>query len=218
MPTVTYLRSTLLSLVALLGLAAAVGLAQGNAPKRVANPGGLAKATFAGGCFWCMVKPFVELPGVVQVVSGYSGGQKRNPTYEEVSAGTTGHAESVQVIYDPAKTSYARLLEVYWHNVDPTSAEGQFCDRGHQYRSAIFVQDESERRLAEESRLAQQAEVAKTVNKPIVTEIVPFAEFWPAEEYHQYFYQKNPVRYESYRLGCGRDRRLQEIWGAKAGH
>ncbi|MFI5182952.1 MAG: peptide-methionine (S)-S-oxide reductase MsrA [Vicinamibacteria bacterium] len=218
MPRATHLRRSLLPLIAVVGLAAA-SLAQGAQPKPEAGPrGGLAKATFAGGCFWCMVKPFVELPGVVQVVSGYSGGQKRNPTYEEVSAGITGHAESVQVIYDPAKVTYARLLDVYWHNIDPTSAEGQFCDRGHQYRSAIFVQDEAERRLAEESKVAQQAEVAKTVNRPIVTEIVPFTEFWPAEEYHQYFYQKNPVRYESYRLGCGRDRRLQEIWGAKAGH
>jgi peptide-methionine (S)-S-oxide reductase len=216
MSTATRLRRILPSALAALALGAALALAQGQAPKP--SPKGLARATFAGGCFWCMVKPFVDLPGVVQVVSGYSGGQKRNPTYEEVSAGTTGHAESVQVIYDPAKTSYARLLEVYWHNIDPTSAEGQFCDRGHQYRSAIFVQDEGERRLAEESKVAQQAEVARTVNKPIVTEIVPFTEFWPAEEYHQYFYQKNPVRYESYRLGCGRDRRLQEIWGAKAGH
>jgi peptide-methionine (S)-S-oxide reductase len=216
MSIATHLRRTLPSALAVLALGAVVALAQGPPPK----PGskGLAKATFAGGCFWCMVKPFVDLPGIVQVVSGYSGGQKRNPTYEEVSAGTTGHAESVQVIYDPAKTSYARLLEVYWHNIDPTSAEGQFCDRGHQYRSAIFVQDDNERRLAEESKVAQQAELARTVNKPIVTEIVPYTEFWPAEEYHQYFYQKNPVRYESYRLGCGRDRRLQEIWGAKAAH
>jgi peptide-methionine (S)-S-oxide reductase len=218
MSTATWVRRTVPSALAVLALGAVVALAQGQPPKAAANPKGLAKATFAGGCFWCMVKPFVDLPGVVQVVSGYAGGQKRNPTYEEVGAGITGHAESVQIIYDPAKTSYARLLEVYWHNIDPTSPEGQFCDRGHQYRSAIFVQNDDEKRLAEESKVAQQAEVAKTVNKPIVTEIVPFTEFWPAEEYHQYFYQKNPVRYESYRLGCGRDRRLQEIWGAKAGH
>jgi peptide-methionine (S)-S-oxide reductase len=218
MSTATGKRRRVPSALAVLALGALVGL--GQAPPIVAatNSKGLAKATFAGGCFWCMVKPFVDLPGVVQVVSGYSGGQKRNPTYEEVGAGITGHAESVQIIYDPAKTSYARLLEVYWHNIDPTSPEGQFCDRGHQYRSAIFVQNDEEKRLAEESKVAQQAEIAKTVNKPIVTEIVPFTEFWPAEEYHQYFYQKNPVRYESYRLGCGRDRRLQELWGAKAGH
>ena len=218
MPTVTHRRHTLPSVLAVLGLGAAVALAQGTPPKLAAGPRTLAKATFAGGCFWCMVKPFVELPGVVQVVSGYSGGEKRNPTYEEVSAGITGHAESVQVLYDPAKTTYARLLEVYWHNIDPTSPEGQFCDRGHQYRSAIFVKDDNEKRLAEESKAAQQAEVAKTVKRPIVTEIVPFTEFWPAEEYHQYFYRKNAVRYESYRLGCGRDLRLREIWGAKAGH
>lgn len=218
MSSATRLRGWVPSALVALALGAVVGISPGPPAMAAANSKGLAKATFAGGCFWCMVKPFVDLPGVVQVVSGYSGGQKRNPTYEEVGAGITGHAESVQIIYDPAKTSYARLLEVYWHNIDPTSPEGQFCDRGHQYRSAIFVQNDEEKRLAEESRVAQQAEVAKTVNKPIVTEIVPFTEFWPAEEYHQYFYQKNPVRYESYRLGCGRDRRLQEIWGAKAGH
>jgi peptide-methionine (S)-S-oxide reductase len=122
------------------------------------------------------------------------------------------------VIYDPAKVTYSRLLETYWHNIDPTSPEGQFCDRGHQYRSAIFFQGDEQKRVAEESKVAQQAEVAKTVNRPIVTEIVAFTEFWPAEDYHQDFYKKNPVRYESYRFGCGRDRRLQEIWGAKAGH
>ena len=218
MSSATRLRRLVPSALVVLALGAVVGIAPGPPAIAAANAKGLAKATFAGGCFWCMVKPFVDLPGVVQVVSGYSGGQKRNPTYEEVGAGITGHAESVQIIYDPAKTSYARLLEVYWHNIDPTSPEGQFCDRGHQYRSAIFVQNDEEKRLAEESKVAQQGEIAKTVNKPIVTEIVPFTEFWPAEEYHQYFYQKNPVRYESYRLGCGRDRRLQEIWGAKAGH
>ncbi len=218
MPTVTHPRRAVFLLFAVLGFGAAVALAQGTPPKASAPSPTLARATFAGGCFWCMVKPFAVLPGVVQVVSGYSGGQKRNPTYEEVSAGVTGHAESVQVIYDPAKITYARLLEVFWRNIDPTSPEGQFCDRGHQYRSAIFFQGDEQKRLAEESKVTQRADVSKTVNRPIVTEIVAFTEFWPAEDYHQDFYKKNPMRYESYRLGCGRDRRLQEIWGGKAGH
>lgn len=205
-------RPRLSVLWAALALHASLALAQGPAGKPA-----LAKATFAGGCFWCMEKPFEDLPGVVSVTSGYSGGEKRSPTYEEVSAGTTGHAEAVQVIYDPRTITYAQLLEVYWHNVDPTTPEGQFCDHGRQYRSAIFVHDETQKRLAEESRKEKQAELAQRVNKPIVTEIVPFREFWPAEEYHQNFYKKNPVRYQSYRLGCGRDRRLQELWGDKAG-
>jgi peptide-methionine (S)-S-oxide reductase len=203
---------------AALGLAAVVGAIDGPQPKPGAKAPALAKATFAGGCFWCMEKPFDELPGVVSVTSGYSGGQKRSPTYEEVSAGTTGHAESVQILFDPQRITYSQLLEVYWHNVDPTTPDRQFCDHGHQYRSAIFVHDETQRRLAEESKKTKEAELALTVKLPIVTEIVPFTEFWPAEEYHQHFYKKNPMRYQSYRLGCGRDRRLQELWGPKAGH
>jgi len=177
----------------------------------------LAQATFAGGCFWSMVKPFEELPGVVQVVSGYCGGEQRQPTYEQVSFGTTGHAESVQVTYDPAKVTYARLLEVYWHNIDPMTLDRQFCDAGHQYRSAIFVRDDDQRKLAEESKRQVEAFIQERFGKPVATEIVPFKEFWPAEEYHQDFYKKNPVRYHAYRAGCGRDRRLEEIWGKKAG-
>jgi peptide-methionine (S)-S-oxide reductase len=179
-------------------------------------PGGqrLAKAAFAGGCFWCMEPPFDKLPGVVSTTSGYTGGQKKNPTYEEVSAGGTGHAESVEVTYDPAKVSYQQLLQVFWHNVDPLTRDAQFCDHGHQYRTAIFYRGEQERRLAE----ASKQQVEKQLGKPVVTEIVPASTFYPAEEYHQDYYVKNPVRYKFYRYNCGRDRRLEELWGEAAGH
>ena len=173
----------------------------------------LAKAAFAGGCFWCMEPPFEKLAGVVSVTSGYAGGQEKNPTYEEVSSGSTGHAESVQVLYDPAKVSYEQLLQTYWHNVDPTQANGQFCDHGEQYRTAIFYGSPEEKALAEKSKV----EVEKQLKHPVVTQIVPAAVFYAAEEYHQDFYKKNPVRYSSYRLGCGRDRRLKELWGDAAG-
>lgn len=178
-------------------------------------PAERATATFAGGCFWCMEGPFEKLPGVFSVTSGYSGGQKKNPTYEEVSAGVTGHAESVQVIYDPEKVSYEQLLEVFWHNIDPLSANGQFCDRGTQYRSAIFYRDEAQKAAA----LASKAKLVESgrFKKPIVTEIVAFAAFYPAEEYHQDFYKKNAFRYQTYRMGCGRDQRLKELWGDAAG-
>jgi peptide-methionine (S)-S-oxide reductase len=174
----------------------------------------LARATLAGGCFWCMEPPFEKLTGVVSVTSGYTGGQKPNPTYEEVSAGATGHAEAVEIVYDPQKVSYAQLLDVFWHNVDPTQADAQFCDHGRQYRTAIFTHDEEQRRLADESKKQVQARFPK----PVVTEIVPASRFYPAEEYHQDFYRRNPVRYYSYRAGCGRDRRLKELWGEAAGH
>lgn len=176
----------------------------------------LDKATFAGGCFWCMVPPFEKLSGVVSVTSGYTGGQKKNPTYEEVSSGSTGHAESVQVVYDPAKITYSKLLEVYWHNVDPTQSNGQFCDLGNQYRTAIFYHDDTQKQLAEKSK----ADIEKSgqLKAPIVTQIVPATEFYAAEEYHQDFYKKNPVRYTSYRMGCGRDRRLEQIWGVAPEH
>jgi peptide-methionine (S)-S-oxide reductase len=173
----------------------------------------LAKATFAGGCFWCMEPPFDKVDGVVSTTSGYTGGTKKNPTYEEVSSGGTGHAESVQVVYDPSKVGYAKLLEVYWHNVDPTVANRQFCDVGEQYRTAIFYHDAEQKRLAEESK----AEVQKKLGKPVLTQIVPASAFWAAEDYHQDYYMKNPIRYKFYRNGCGRDARLQEIWGDSAG-
>jgi peptide-methionine (S)-S-oxide reductase len=174
------------------------------------------EATFAGGCFWCMEGPFDKLEGVVSTTSGYTGGGKKNPTYEEVSAGGTGHAESVRIRYDPAKITYERLLEVFWHNIDPLARDRQFCDAGNQYRSAIFYADEAQRRAAETSKSALEA--AGNLGGPIATQIVPAGEFWPAEEYHQDYYKKNPIRYRFYRSGCGRDNRLREIWGDAAGH
>jgi peptide-methionine (S)-S-oxide reductase len=168
-----------------------------------------AHATFAGGCFWCMEHPFDQLPGVISVTSGYTGGPKKNPTYEEVSEGFTGHAESVDVVYDPAKIGYEKLLEVFWHNIDPFAKNFQFCDHGTQYRSGIFVHDETQKQLAEASR----AEVQKRFKQTIQTEIVQASTFWPAEKYHQDYYKKNPIRYKFYRTSCGRDHRLEEIWG-----
>ncbi|MEJ2697635.1 MAG: peptide-methionine (S)-S-oxide reductase MsrA [Candidatus Sulfobium sp.] len=176
----------------------------------------LEKATFAGGCFWCMEHPFDQIPGVVSVTSGYTGGWKKNPTYEEVSAGGTGHAESVQIVYDPKKVTYRRLLSVFWHNIDPTARDRQFCDSGHQYRSAIFYHNEAQHKLALQSK--EQLEKNKPFKGPIVTEIVPVSEFYPAEEYHQHYYKKNPIRYRFYRYTCGRDKRLGELWGDAAGH
>jgi peptide-methionine (S)-S-oxide reductase len=175
---------------------------------------GTAKATFAGGCFWCMEPPYDKLPGVLSTTSGYMGGKKRSPTYEEVSTGTTGHTEVVQVVYDPAKVSYEKLLEVFWRNIDPTVRDQQFCDVGSQYRTAIFYHDEEQKRLAEASKAA--LEKSKPFKAPIVTPVQAAGEFWPAEDYHQDYYKKNPVRYKYYRTGCGRDERLKQLWG-KAG-
>jgi peptide-methionine (S)-S-oxide reductase len=184
------------------------------APVVAADQPALAKATFAGGCFWCMEPPFEALDGVVSVTSGYTGGTKVDPTYEEVSAGGTGHAESIEVAYDPGKVSYEKLLVVFWHNVDPTTANRQFCDKGNQYRTAIFYHDETQKRLAEQSK--QALEASKKLPGLIVTEIVPAGRFYPAEEYHQDYSKKNPIRYNYYRWGCGRDARLKEVWGAEA--
>ena len=184
-------------------------------PKKGTPAGQLQKATFAGGCFWCMEHPFDELPGVVSVTSGYTGGHQSNPTYEEVSAGGTGHAESVQIVYDPSKIGYDKLLERYWHNIDPTVKDRQFCDVGHQYRSAIFYHDEEQHRLALQSKKA--LELNKPFQGPVLTEIVPAGPFYPAEEYHQHYYKKNPIRYKYYRTACGRDNKLKELWGDKAG-
>jgi peptide-methionine (S)-S-oxide reductase len=177
--------------------------------------GKLEKATFAGGCFWCMEHPFDDLPGVISVTAGYTGGQKRNPTYEEVSAGGTGHAEAVQIVFDPSKTDYGKLLDIYWRNIDPTTKDRQFCDFGTQYRSAIFHHTEEQRRAALRSKEA--LEKAKPFKEPVVTGIILAGEFYPAEEYHQHYYKKNPIRYRYYRNGCGRDRRLKELWGSAAG-
>ncbi len=178
-------------------------------------PAERAAAIFAGGCFWCEETAFEGLPGVLSVVSGYTGGQTKNPTYEQVSAGGTGHAESVEVTYDPGKTSYEKLLDVFWHNVDPFQKNAQFCDHGTQYRSAIFYKDEAQKRAAEESK--RRLEEQERFRGKIVTQIAPASTFYPAEEYHQDFYKKNPVRYHQYREGCGRDARLKQIWGEAAG-
>ena len=172
------------------------------------------KATFGGGCFWCMEPPYDKLPGVISTVSGYMGGKNANPTYEQVSSGSTGHVEVVQVTYDPAKVSYERLLEVFWVNVDPTVKDRQFCDAGTQYRTAIFYGSEAQRKAAEASKAS--IEKSKPFKEPIVTPIEMAGTFYPAEEYHQDYYTKNPIRYSYYRTGCGRDARLKELWGDRA--
>jgi len=174
-------------------------------------PPGYDIATFAGGCFWCMEPPYDEIPGVISTTSGYIGGQKKNPTYEEVSSGRTGHTEAVQVVYDPKKVSYQKLLDVFWMNIDPTTPNAQFCDHGSQYRSGIFYHNEEQMRLALASR--DQIERTKRFREPIVTEITKAATFYPAEDYHQDYYKKNPLRYKFYRANCGRDQRLEQLWG-----
>jgi len=189
--------------------------AQKGAEKKTNSDQSLATATFAGGCFWCMEPPYDKLDGVISTTSGYTGGRKKNPTYEEVSGGTTGHAEAVQVTYDPTKVSYQKLLEVFWKNIDPFTPNAQFCDHGSQYRSAIFYHDEEQKRLAEASK--QELEKSGRFTQPIVTEIVPAGEFYPAEDYHQDYYQNNPVRYKYYRYRCGRDEALEKIWGKAEG-
>jgi len=171
------------------------------------------KATFAGGCFWCMVEAFDQQPGVVEVIAGYTGGHTPNPTYEEVSAGDTGHAEAIQVFYDPAKTSYSKLLVVFWHNIDPTAADRQFCDVGPEYRAEIFYHDSEQRRLAEQSKA--ELELSKPFEEPIVTKITAASVFYPAEQYHQYYYRKNPIRYNYFHYTCGRAQRLEELWGSE---
>lgn len=170
----------------------------------------IAKATFAGGCFWCMEPPFDELEGVLATTSGYTGGRVANPSYEQVSYGGTGHLEAVEVAYDPGKISYEKLLEVFWRNVNPTDSGGQFCDRGEQYQTAIFFHDEEQRRLAEESK--QKLIDSGRLEKPVVTPVLPAKPFYAAEEYHQDYYKKNPIRYKFYRSRCGRDRVLEKIW------
>lgn len=174
--------------------------------------GNSATATFAGGCFWCVEELFDERGGVLSTTSGYMGGHTANPTYEQVSAGVTGHAEAVEVEYDPQRISYQELLTIYWRNIDPTTPNAQFCDHGDQYRSAIFYHNEEQRRLAEASK--EEIDRTKTFSAPIVTEITQATEFYPAEERHQDYYRKNPLRYKFYRLTCGRDARLTELWGS----
>ncbi len=204
--------------IAALLVVAGTLLGAASTPKQSpAAPGGApgrAHAAFAMGCFWCAETAFEGVPGVISVLSGYSGGDEKNPSYGQVSSGRTGHRESIDVLFDPGRISYARLLEIFWHNVDPTQSDGQFCDHGPQYRAAIFYRDEGQRKLAEESRSRLVA--SHRLKKPIVTDLLAFKTFWPAEEYHQDYYRKSPAEYHAYRMACGRDRRLAELWGGSA--
>lgn len=202
------------SLVLVAGLSAAARplAKEQNTMAELPTPSGNQRlATFAGGCFWCMEHPFDELDGVVATTSGYTGGEEENPTYEQVSSGATGHAEAVRVLFDPERISYRELLGVFWRQINPTQKNRQFCDVGAQYRTAIFYHDDEQKALAEESRKELQAE--DRFGGAIVTEIVPAGRFWPAEEYHQDYYRKNPLRYSFYRANCGRDQYLERVWG-----
>jgi peptide methionine sulfoxide reductase msrA/msrB len=197
-------------------MVAAVTILTGNvshteAAAMTENNQNLEKATFAGGCFWCTESDFEKVDGVIEVISGYTGGQKENPTYKEVSSGVTGHVEAIQVIFDPAKVNYDRLLDVFWRHVDPTDPGGQFVDRGNQYRTAIFYHSEEQKNLAETSK-ARLNESGK-FDRPVVTEILPAGEFYEAEDYHQDYYKKSPLRYKFYRLNSGRDQFLDKVWG-----
>jgi peptide-methionine (S)-S-oxide reductase len=206
-------------LAPLLGLAVSVLSAAGHAqqapPPTGPNGTRTATAIFAGGCFWCMEPPFDKLDGVVSTTSGYTAGTRVNPTYEEVSAGTTGHTEALKIVYDPSKVSYEKLLHVFWRNHDPLTAAAQFCDKGSQYRAGVYYANDEEKRLAEASKAAIVQ--SGRFKQPIVTEIVAATAFYPAEEYHQDYYIKNPIRYKYYSTTCGRARRLKELWGDEAG-
>jgi len=175
----------------------------------IAQAQNIAKATFAGGCFWCMEEPFDELEGVISTTSGYTGGNLKNPSYKQVSAGNTGHAEAVQIEYDSEKVGYETLLTVFWRNIDPTVKNRQFCDVGNQYRSEIFYHDDQQKALAQTTK----EQVAKQLNTKVFTQITPVSTFYPAEDYHQNYYQTNTLLYKFYRSRCGRDRRLREVWG-----
>lgn len=204
------------SIIALGGLLAACEPTAAQAPQpqatqqTVANPG---VAIFAGGCFWCTESDFDKMPGVIETTSGYIGGHVENPTYEQVSAGNSGHIEAVRVRFDSSKTSYAQLVEAFWPTIDPVTANAQFCDRGPQYRSAIFYSNAEEQQLAEASKTA--LDKSGRLPAPVVTEILAASTFYPAEDYHQDYYQRNPLRYNYYRNGCGRDQRLEQLWGKK---
>ena len=191
-----------------LSLLGTLTLWSGRMDAKAADP---AKAYFAGGCFWCMEEAFEQVEGVIEVVSGYMGGTVANPRYEQVSGGSTGHAESVEVSYDPAKVSYQKLLDVFWRNVDPVTPNAQFCDHGSQYRSAVFYGTDEERRMSEESKAA--IERSKRLSAPVVTQLVKASVFYQAEDYHQDYYKKNPLRYKYYKYGCGRAQRLEALWG-----
>ncbi|WP_439494060.1 peptide-methionine (S)-S-oxide reductase MsrA [Bosea sp. (in: a-proteobacteria)] len=202
------------TLLAGLAVAAGLGLSSPGLAQQPAAPA-TATAIFAGGCFWCMEPPFDALPGVISTTSGYTSGHTVDPTYKEVSAGKTGHTEAVKIVYDPAKVSYSKLLQVFWRNHDPLTANAQFCDRGSQYRAGIYYGSDQEKAQAE----ASKAELEKSgrFKSRITTEIVAQTTFYPAEDYHQDYYLNNPIRYKIYRGGCGRDSRLRELWGAEAG-
>ncbi len=198
-------------------LASGVGaglLSQTKQEKSAAPAASTATAIFAGGCFWCTEADFDKVAGVISTTSGYTGGRTANPTYESVSANNTGHAEAVQVVYDPSKVSYAKLVEYFWRTIDPTVKDRQFCDVGSSYRSAIFVHDSQQRAIAEASKNVLSNN--KPFSQPIVTEIANAGTFYPAEQYHQDYYTKNPVRYKFYRANCGRDARLKQLWGDQA--
>lgn len=199
----------------LLVLAATLGPAVAQNASPPAATAQTAVATFAGGCFWCVEADFDKVKGVISTTSGYIGGRVPNATYQQVSAGGTGHAEAVEVVYDPAQVSYERLLHVFWRNIDPLVKDRQFCDSGTPYRSAIFVHGEEQKRLAEASKKA--IETSGRFKQPIVTQIVAAGPFYKAEDYHQDYYLKNPSKYKFYRWNCGRDQRLKELWGAEAG-
>jgi len=207
-------------LCASLTLAAGSALAAPAAPSASSPaPGAHANyehATFAMGCFWSAQSAFEDRPGVISVTSGYTGGTKVNPTYEEVSTGTTGHFEAIEIVYDPAKTSFAKLLDVFWHNVDPTQGDGQFCDRAPEYRSIVFYHDDAQRDAAQRTMREMAPELK--VKKPMVTQILPAGPFYAAEDYHQHFAKKNPGYYHEYREGCGRDARLMQLWGKLDAH
>ena len=208
-------RAGLFALV--LGVAVSAGLVINSVVQRAEAETDAAKTTthaeaiFAGGCFWCKEPPYDKVDGVIATISGYTDGHKENPTYKEVSSGTTGHTEAIKITYDPSKVSYEQLLDIFWRNIDPVTPNRQFCDGGTQYRSGIYYLDDTQQQLAEKSKAA--IEQSGVLSKAIVTEIKPASTFYPAEEYHQDYYLKNPVRYKFYRYNCGRDQRLEEIWG-----
>jgi peptide-methionine (S)-S-oxide reductase len=201
-------RTRLARWMAPLALIAAITSASAQSPPA----GKTAVAVFAGGCFWCVEEAFEKVPGVLTAVSGYTGGTKANPTYEEVAGKSTGHAEAVQVTYDPSKVTYPQLVDWFWHNIDPVDAQGQFCDKGSPYRSAIYVANDEEKKIAEASKEALKGRF----KQPIATQIVAAAPFYPAEDYHQDYYKKNPFKYQYYKTGCGRPARLEQIWGPPA--
>jgi peptide-methionine (S)-S-oxide reductase len=204
----------IIALLLLLVAGAALALggssgSSGSAPAKAPLRAGTATAVFAGGCFWCTESDFDKVPGVLSTTSGYIGGRGANPTYEQVSAGSTGHIEAVRVVYDPTRVSYATLSQRFFRTIDPTDAGGSFCDRGYQYRSAIFVGNAEERRIAD----AAKAQATRQLRRPVSTLILAATPFYPAEAYHQDYYRKNPTRYRYYRWNCGRDQKLREVWG-----